>query len=67
MPVPKQRVGHSDQGHRRSCWKASTPTLTRCTTCGDAKLMHKVCLSCGSYDGKMVSERLVKTKGRFAN
>lgn len=67
MPVPKKRVGHSEQGHRRSCWKASTPAITQCPNCGDVKLMHKVCLSCGHYDGKLVSEKIVRAKGRLAN
>jgi len=58
MPVPKKRLGHSDQGHRRSCWKATVPTLTKCQTCGDAKMTHMICETCGAYRGKKVSDRI---------
>lgn len=57
MPVPKKRLGHSDQGHRRSRWKAFLPSLMRCPHCGDKKLTHVMCGTCGYYDGKLVSER----------
>lgn len=57
MPVPKQRVGHSDQGHRRSNWKATVPSLMTCPQCGDKKLTHVLCQTCGYYNGKKVSER----------
>lgn len=57
MPVPKKRVGQSDQGHRRSNWKATVPTLTRCSNCGDMKLTHALCTTCGHYKGKLISER----------
>lgn len=55
MAVPKKRTGHSAQGHRRSCWKAAKPELTRCSNCGAAVLTHTVCTSCGTYKGKPVS------------
>jgi large subunit ribosomal protein L32 len=54
MPVPKKRVGHSDQGHRRACWKASVPTLSKCQHCGAAKLSHTVCKECGFYKDRIV-------------
>ncbi|MCA9789393.1 MAG: 50S ribosomal protein L32 [Cyanobacteria bacterium HKST-UBA06] len=59
MPVPKKRTGQSDQGHRRSNWRATVPTLTRCSNCGDMRLPHHMCTSCGYYKGKLVSERIV--------
>ncbi len=57
MPVPKKRVGHSEQGHRRSNWKATVPSLMTCPNCGDQKLTHVLCETCGHYGGKQVSER----------
>ncbi len=57
MPVPKKRLGHSDQGHRRSNWKATVPTLTTCPQCGQRKLTHTLCEACGYYKGKKVSEK----------
>ena len=34
MAVPKKRTGHSAQGKRRSNWKATKPTTTKCPNCG---------------------------------
>ena len=54
MAVPKKRTGHSAQGKRRSNWKATRPTLTKCPNCGQAMLAHTVCTACGTYKGKPV-------------
>ena len=54
MAVPKKRTGHSAQGSRRSNWKATKPTLTKCPNCGQAVLAHTVCTACGTYKGKPV-------------
>jgi large subunit ribosomal protein L32 len=58
MPVPKKRVGHSDQGHRRSQWKATIPTVSFCPHCGNVKLPHTICNACGFYKGRVVSKKL---------
>ena len=57
MAVPKKRTGHSAQGKRRSNWKATKPTLTKCPNCGQAVLAHTVCTACGTYKGKAVSKK----------
>ena len=57
MAVPKKRTGHSAQGKRRSNWKATKPTLTKCPNCGAAVLAHTVCTACGQYKGKVVSRK----------
>ena len=57
MAVPKKRTGHSAQGKRRSNWKATKPTLTKCPNCGQAVLTHTVCTACGTYKGKTVSKK----------
>ena len=55
MAVPKKRTGHSAQGKRRAHWKATKPTLTKCSNCGATTLAHTVCTECGYYKGKPVS------------
>ena len=55
MAVPKKRVGHSAQGHRRSNWKATVPETTTCKNCGELVLTHTVCTACGFYKDKAVS------------
>lgn len=58
MPVPKKRVGHSDQGHRRANWKAKTITQTKCAHCGELNFTHCLCPSCGYYHGRVVSMKM---------
>jgi len=57
MAVPKKRTGHSAQGKRRSNWKATKPTTTKCPNCGATVLAHTVCTACGQYKGKVVSRK----------
>ena len=57
MAVPKKRTGHSAQGKRRSNWKATKPTTTKCPNCGEVVLTHTVCTACGQYKGKVVSRK----------
>ena len=58
MPVPKKRMGHAGQQSRRANWKATVPTITSCPHCGAVKLPHVVCMQCGFYKGRVVSEKL---------
>ena len=57
MAVPKKRTGHSAQGNRRSNWKSTKPTTTKCPNCGAVALAHTVCTACGQYKGKVVSRK----------
>ncbi|MCM1334072.1 MAG: 50S ribosomal protein L32 [Bacteroides sp.] len=55
MAVPKRKVSKARRDKRRSqVWKLSAPNLTRCTNCGELKLPHRVCGSCGYYKGREV-------------
>ncbi|MDR7300744.1 50S ribosomal protein L32 [Haloactinomyces albus] len=58
MAVPKRKMSRSNTRHRRSQWKASVPTLVKCSNraCRESKLPHVVCPSCGQYDGRQVVE-----------
>lgn len=58
MAVPKKKAGRSAQGHRRSKWKAETPTLVKCKNCNEMKLAHAVCASCGYYNNKPASRNI---------
>ncbi len=57
MAVPKKRTSKSRKRMRRS-HHALTPTAATmlCPECGELKLMHHVCASCGSYRGRKVIE-----------
>ena len=48
MAVPKRRTSKSKTKMRRASNSKMVPQ------CHEPKLPHRVCLSCGSYDGKEV-------------
>jgi large subunit ribosomal protein L32 len=56
MAVPKKRTSKPRKRMRRShhflVHKAATMD---CDTCGEVKLRHHVCPSCGSYRGQQVT------------
>lgn len=55
MAVPKRKVSKARRDKRRSSvWKLTTPTLVKCTQCGEFTRPHVVCGNCGYYKGKEV-------------
>jgi len=56
MAVPKKRVSKSKKGMRRSHMRQrfSAPNLSKCSRCGEPKLPHFVCPTCGFYKDKEV-------------
>lgn len=55
MAVPKRRTSTARKNKRRSSvWKMDAPTLVKCSNCGAYTVSHKVCSSCGCYNGKQV-------------
>jgi large subunit ribosomal protein L32 len=54
MAVPKRKMSRSNTRHRRSQWKAGLITTAPCNRCGEAKLPHAACPTCGTYDNRQV-------------
>ena len=55
MANPKRRHSKARTGHRRSQYKVkNVPTPHDCPNCGNAKLMHRACPTCGHYRGRAV-------------
>ena len=53
MATPKGKVSKARKNSRRSAhWKLSLPGIVKCPKCGKFKLAHRVCKSCGYYDGE---------------
>lgn len=53
MAVQKSKKSKAKRDSRRaSSYKLPRVTIATCSNCGEAKLPHRVCKSCGSYDGK---------------
>ena len=56
MAVPKRKVSKQRKRKRGGEMKAEMPSLQRCPKCGDPKLPHRVCPTCGTYKGEQVFE-----------
>lgn len=56
MAVPKSKVSKQRRNKRRSSvWKLENPSVNTCPKCGAARLPHRVCAKCMSYDGHEVA------------
>lgn len=52
---PKNRTSKAKKNTRRAAsWKISTPTLVKCSKCGELMAAHRVCKACGSYKKQAV-------------
>lgn len=54
MPNPKYKTPRSKTRRRRSHLRLDVPNVVKCPDCKEPKLPHRVCLSCGKYDGRQV-------------
>ncbi len=54
MAVPKRRTSKARKRKRRTHFKLSVPGMVVCDNCGETKLAHRVCKSCGHYNGRSV-------------
>ncbi|HJE19163.1 50S ribosomal protein L32 [Aliicoccus persicus] len=54
MAVPKRRTSKTRKRKRRTHLNLSVPGMVECKSCGEMKLSHRVCKSCGSYKGEDV-------------
>jgi len=62
MPLPKRRHSKSRSRKRRTHWKLTASALSACPQCGEMKIPHRVCPTCGYYKGKKVLEIKEKKK-----
>ncbi|MDX1958826.1 MAG: 50S ribosomal protein L32 [Leptospiraceae bacterium] len=60
MAVPKRRKSKSKTRMTRAHHAIGKPNLVPCKNCGAFILPHRVCPSCGHYDGKLVVPPKVK-------
>ncbi|MCI8385267.1 MAG: 50S ribosomal protein L32 [Acutalibacter sp.] len=57
MAVPKRKLSSARKNKRRSnVWKLQAPALAKCSQCGSFKSPHRVCPTCGYYNGRKVIE-----------
>jgi uncharacterized protein len=60
MANPTSRHSRSRRDKRRSQWKGEKPNSMACPECGEPKLPHRVCTSCGTYKSRTVLEVVEK-------
>ncbi|MEM1245176.1 MAG: 50S ribosomal protein L32 [Acidobacteriota bacterium] len=56
MANPKRRHSKARRDRRRAHDFLQRPSTPICAECGEVKLMHRACASCGSYRGREVIE-----------
>lgn len=56
MANPKRRHSKARRDKRRTHDALSRPGTSVCANCGEVKLAHRVCPSCGQYRGRDVIE-----------
>jgi len=54
MAVPKRKTSKSKKGKRRTHQKTAAPNPTTCPDCGEPRMPHHACPSCGKYKGRSV-------------
>lgn len=58
MALQKRRRGPTRIRQQRSAWMrksgANRPAVQACANCGAPRVPHRVCMSCGQYNGKAV-------------
>ena len=54
MANPKRKWSKARTSRHRSNWKLAIPGLVECPQCHTKKMPHKVCKTCGYYDGKEI-------------
>jgi large subunit ribosomal protein L32 len=54
MAVPKKKISKSRRDMRRSHLAITPVNSVACPNCGDSKLPHHLCDTCGMYNGRQV-------------
>ncbi|MEO2167919.1 MAG: 50S ribosomal protein L32 [bacterium] len=56
MAVPKRRTSVRKKNMRRAHDALTAPNFVPCNQCGEPKLRHRACPTCGVYRGRKVAE-----------
>lgn len=57
MAVPKRRQSTTRRDKRRSHDSITLANPVSCPQCGEAKMPHRVCPSCGTYKGRQLVDK----------
>ena len=63
MPNPKRKHTRMRRDMRRaSNWKIFSLNTSKCPQCGAPKMPHRICASCGFYNGELIIPKKEKKK-----
>jgi large subunit ribosomal protein L32 len=62
VALPKKKISSRIRGNRRSHDHIKLPPLMTCPQCKQKKVTHKVCPTCGTYNGMDVLRLDAKAK-----
>ena len=54
--LPKRKISKGRRDRRRSQDRLKMAKLSSCDNCGETKMDHRMCPSCGHYKGREVVE-----------
>ena len=56
MAHPKRKTSKQAKRTRRAAWygKIQLATINNCPSCGEAREPHRICPSCGQYNGRLM-------------
>ena len=60
MPVQRSRHSKKRRDQSRAHYKLAVPNVVACPKCGEPKMPHRICPSCGEYKG--ASYHVIVTK-----
>lgn len=64
MAVQKRRQSKARRDSRRSHWlKLDAPNASPCPHCGEPRMPHRVCASCGKYGPADAAREVFTAKG----
>jgi large subunit ribosomal protein L32 len=55
-PLPKRKISKGRRDRRRAHDSLKAANLVQCSNCGEMRLPHTVCPSCGFYQGREIIE-----------
>lgn len=57
MAVPRNRLSNARKNSRRAHHAKTPKNTAKCNNCGNQRLPHTICLSCGAYGNRIVIEK----------
>lgn len=59
MAHPKRKTSKQRRDKRRTHYKATEPTVAKCSNCGASHEYHRVCPECGYYKGQLAVDKAI--------